>query len=202
MSPNTIVFDLGGVLIEWNPRYLYRKLFDDEAAMESFLAEVCSPAWNLRLDAGRPFAEAVAELVEHHPEQEPLIRAYHERWDEMVPHAIDGTVEILADLRAAGYRVAALSNWSTETFPSMRRRFDFLGWFETIVLSGEERCTKPDPQIYEILLRRLDQPAHECIFIDDMEKNIIAARQMGLHAVHFQSPAALRTQLSELGVPL
>ncbi|MBX3001017.1 MAG: HAD family phosphatase [Caldilineaceae bacterium] len=200
MSPSTIIFDLGGVLLEWNPRYLYRKLFEDEAAMESFLSIVCTPEWNVRQDAGRPFAEAVAELVERHPEQEALIRAYHERWEEMVPHAIEETVEILADVRAAGYRVAALSNWSAETYPLMRRRFDFLGWFETIVLSGEERCIKPDPQIYEILLRRLNQPAHECIFIDDSEKNIIVAQQMGIHAIHFHSSSALRQTLHEIGV--
>jgi 2-haloacid dehalogenase len=202
MSPNTIIFDLGGVLIEWNPRYLYRKLFDDEAAMEAFLSTVCTPEWNVRLDAGRPFGEAVTELVERHPEQEALIRAYHERWEEMVPHAIEGTVEILADVRAAGYRVAALSNWSAETYPLMRQRFDFLGWFDRIVLSGDERCIKPDPQIYHILLDRLAQPAHECLFIDDSEKNVVAAHQMGIHAIHFHSPEALRVQLQEMGVIL
>jgi 2-haloacid dehalogenase len=202
MSPNTIIFDLGGVLIEWNPRYLYRKLFTDEAAMEEFLSTVCTPEWNVRQDAGRPFAEAVAELLEQHPQHETLIRAYHERWEEMVPHAIEGTVEILADVRAAGYRVAALSNWSAETYPLMRQRFDFLGWFETIVLSGDERYIKPDPQIYRILLDRLAQPAHECLFIDDSEKNIIAARQMGIRAIHFHSPETLRAQLQEMGIIL
>jgi 2-haloacid dehalogenase len=201
-NTSTIIFDLGGVLLEWNPRYLYRKLFDDEAAMEAFLATVCTPDWNVRQDAGRPFGEAVAELLEQHPEQEAMIRAYHERWEEMVPHAIEGTVEILADVRAAGYRVAALSNWSAETYPLMRQRFDFLGWFDRIVLSGDERCIKPDPQIYRILLDRLAQPAHECLFIDDSEKNVVAARQMGIHAIHFHSPEALRVQLQEMGIML
>lgn len=198
----TVIFDLGGVLLEWNPRYLYRKLFDDEAAMEMFLTTVCTPDWNVRQDAGRPFAEAVAELVERYPEQEAMIRAYHERWEEMVPHAIEGTVEILADVHAAGYRVAALSNWSAETYPLMRQRFDFLGWFERIVLSGEEGCIKPDPQIYGILLDRLAQPAHDCIFIDDSEKNVVAARAMGIRAIHFHSPEALRVQLQEMGITL
>jgi 2-haloacid dehalogenase len=199
-NTSTIIFDLGGVLLEWNPRYLYRKLFDDEAAMEAFLATVCTPDWNVRQDAGRPFAEAVAELVERHPEQEAMIRAYHERWEEMVPHAIEGSVEILADVRAAGYRVAALSNWSAETYPLMRQRFDFLGWFDRIVLSGDERCIKPDPQIYQILLDRLAQPAHECLFIDDSEKNVVAAREMGIRAIHFRSPEVLRVQLQEMGI--
>jgi 2-haloacid dehalogenase len=198
----TIIFDLGGVLLEWNPRYLYRKLFDDEAAMETFLATVCTPDWNVRQDAGRPFAEAVAELVERHPEQEAMIRAYHERWEEMVPHAIEGTVEILAGVRAAGYRVAALSNWSAETYPLMRQRFDFLGWFDRIVLSGDERCIKPDPQIYRILLDRLAQPAQECVFIDDSEKNVVAAREMSIRAIHFHSPEMLRVQLQKMGVTL
>jgi 2-haloacid dehalogenase len=199
-NTSTIIFDLGGVLLEWNPRYLYRKLFGDEAAMEAFLATVCTPDWNVRQDAGRPFAEAVAELVERHPEQEAMIRAYHERWEEMVPHAIEGSVEILADVRAAGYRVAALSNWSAETYPLMRQRFDFLGWFDRIVLSGDERCIKPDPQIYQILLDRLAQPAHECLFIDDSEKNVVAAREMGIRAIHFRSPEVLRVQLQEMGI--
>jgi 2-haloacid dehalogenase len=201
-NTSTIIFDLGGVLLEWNPRYLYRKLFDDEAAMEAFLATVCTPDWNVRQDAGRPFAEAVAELVERHPEQETMIRAYHERWEEMVPYAIEGSVEILADVRAAGYRVAALSNWSAETYPLMRQRFDFLGWFDRIVLSGDERYIKPDPQIYQILLDRLAQPAHECLFIDDSEKNVVAAREMGIRAIHFHSPEVLRVQLQEMGITL
>ncbi len=197
-----IVFDLGGVLLEWNPRYLYRKIFQEEGVMERFLTEVCTQDWNVQQDAGRPFAEAVALLVAQHPHHAAEISAYYERWDEMVPWAIEGTVEILAAVRRAGYPLAALSNWSAETFPLMQDRFEFLGWFDTIVLSGEERCVKPDPQIYRILLQRLNRPADACIFIDDSEKNVVAARQLGIQAIHFQSPAHLRDSLLEMGIQL
>jgi 2-haloacid dehalogenase len=197
-----VVFDFGGVLLEWNPRHLYRKLFDDEVEMEHFLATVCTPDWNVRQDSGRPFGEAVAELVEKHPGYAPLIRAYHERWEEMIPHAIEGTVEILRDVYNADYPLAALSNWSAETFPLVKRRFEFFSWFDLIVLSGEELCIKPDRRIYEILLQRLDRPAGDCIFIDDSEKNVAAAREIGMQVIHFRSPEELRLQLRQSGLPL
>lgn len=197
-----IVFDLGGVLLDWNPRYLYRQIFADETAMEQFLAEVCTQEWNVQQDAGRPFAEAVALLVQAHPHHAAEIRAYYERWGEMVSGAIEGTVEILAAVRQAGYPLAALSNWSAETFPLMQARYDFLGWFDLVVLSGEERCVKPDPRIYQILLQRLKRPASACIFIDDSEKNVVAARHLGIEAIHFQTPARLRESLMERGIRL
>lgn len=196
-SPS-IVFDLGGVLLDWDPRYLYRKLFDDEAEMEYFLTQVCSPQWNAQQDAGRPFAEAVAELSERFPQYQAMIEAYHTRWDEMLRGAIDGTVEILAELRARGYFLCALSNWSAETFPFARRRFEFLDWFEVIVLSGEEETIKPDPAIYRILLERIGRPARECVFLDDAPRNVRAARDLGFTAVPFESPARLREQLKAL----
>src|SRR5262245_59163841 len=139
-SRQAIVFDLGGVLIDWNPRYLYRKLFEnDEPGMERFLSDVCTPEWNARQDEGRPLAEATSTLIASNPQHEPMIRAFYDRWSEMVPGAIEGTVEIFAELKRRGHSVYALSNWSAETFPLARRRFEFFEWFDHIVLSGEIR---------------------------------------------------------------
>jgi 2-haloacid dehalogenase len=148
-----VVFDLGGVLLQWNPRFLYRKLFDgDEAAMEHFLATVCTEEWNERQDAGRSFADAVAELVPRYAGQVELIEAFGKRFDEMVSGVIDGTVDIVADLKHRGVPLYALSNWSAETFPPLRARFAFLASFDGIVVSGEEGVIKPDPRIFRILL--------------------------------------------------
>jgi 2-haloacid dehalogenase len=188
-----LVFDLGGVLIDWNPRHLYRKLFDgDDDAMERFLTEVCSPDWNMRQDAGRPFADGVAELVLRYPAHEPLIRAFHERWPETMGGAIEGTVGLLADLKAHGYPLFALSNWSAETFHYARDRFAFLGWFDGIVISGEARVMKPDPKIFEVLLGRAGRRADQCLFIDDSEANVAAAQRLGFDGVLFTTPVALR----------
>jgi 2-haloacid dehalogenase len=195
-----VVFDLGGVLVDWNPRYLYRKLIEDEAAVERFLAEVCTPEWNLKQDAGRPFAEAVEELIVQYPDQHELIRAYHLRWEETVGGPIEGTVEILAELKRAGYMVAALSNWSAETFPVARRRFDFLNWFDVAVISGEVKMVKPDPRIFELLLERLGRRAEECVYIDDVEANVRAARELGFRAIHFTSPDRLREELKRMEI--
>lgn len=191
-----IVFDLGGVLIDWNPRYLYRQLFEDEAAMEFFLTEICSPAWNARQDAGRSFAEAVRELSERHPEQRALIEAYHHRWPEMIEGALDDTVAILAQLVHAGFEVHALTNWSAETFPIARDRFAFLDWFETILVSGEVGMMKPDRAIFDLLLERIDRPAAGTIFIDDSAANIEAAGALGFDAIRFTGADELRSELS------
>ncbi len=199
--PSTVVFDLGGVLIDWNPRYLYRKLFDgDEAAMEQFLAEICTPAWNERQDAGRPVAEAMAELARRHPERRELIEAYYGRWTEMVRGAIDGTVAILAELKLARLDLHALSNWSAETFPAMRERFEFLAWFESILLSGEVGLIKPDPRIYRLLLERIGRQPEECLFIDDHPGNVAVAEALGFDAIRFRGPAPLRAVLTEKGL--
>ena len=147
-----MVFDLGGVLIDWDPRHLYRQLFEDPDEMEAFLAEVTTAEWNAHQDAGRPWAEAVGILVAEHPERRELIEAFHRRWPEMLAGEIPGTVEVLADLRAAGIRLVALSNWSAEMFPVARERFDFLAWFEGIVISGEVGVNKPDRRIFEHLI--------------------------------------------------
>jgi 2-haloacid dehalogenase len=196
-----VVFDLGGVLIHWDPRNLYRKLFaGDDAAMEDFLANVCTVEWNERQDAGRTFADAVAELMPRHQDKAHLIEAFGRRFDEMIPGAIEGTVEILADLKRAGVPRYALSNWSAETFRPQRQRFPFLSWFDGIVVSGEEGVIKPDPQIFRILLDRYAIAADEAIFIDDNPGNAAAAATLGIHGIHFQSPGHLRGELVSLGL--
>ena len=191
-----VVFDLGGVLIDWNPRHLYRKLFDDEAAMEWFLAEVCHTAWNEEQDRGRAFAAAVEEATARHPDHRPQIAAYFERWDEMMAGPIEGAVAILEELKNAGYELHALTNWSAETFPFARDRFAFLDWFNSILVSAEVGLIKPDPAIFELLLERIGRRPHECVYIDDSARNVAAAAALGLDAIHFESSDRLREALS------
>ena len=193
-----VVFDLGGVLIDHNPRHLYRKLFDDDDAMERFLATVCTPAWNRRQDAGRPIAQAVAELQAEHPDKAGLIAAYYGRWPEMLDGPIDGTVAILAELSTRGTPLYALTNWSAETFPVARARFDFLDWFRGIVISGEVGLIKPDRRIFELLCATHGFPTKDAVFIDDSPKNVEAACRLGFHGVRFTDPHALRAELGAL----
>lgn len=200
MPLKAVVFDLGGVLIDWDPRYLYRKLLDDEAAVEEFLATVCTPAWNAEQDRGRPFAEGVAELVERHPVHAAAITAYHERWPEMLGGAVGGTVEVLAELRAVGVPVYALTNWSAETFGIARERFEFLEWFDGVLVSGEERMIKPDPAIFRLLLDRFGLDPGATFYIDDSPANVAAADRLGFDAVRFTSPAQLRRDLEARGL--
>ena len=195
------IFDLGGVLIEWNPRYLYRKLFaGDEAAMEDFLANVCTTAWNERQDAGRTFAEGTRELMPRHADKLKLIEAWGTRFGEMIPGAIDGTVEVLAALKENGTPVYGISNWSAETFPPQRKRFPFLSWFHDLVISGEVGVIKPDPRIFEILLERNDVAPESAVFIDDIARNAEAATRLGIHGIHFRSPDQLRRELAAVGL--
>lgn len=199
--PEAVVFDLGGVLIDWNPRHLYRQLFDgDEAAMEQFLAEIATQDWNAQQDAGRSWREAVDALVALHPDWRDLIVAYDERWPEMLAGPIDGTVEILADLRRAGVRLVALSNWSAEKFPIARQRYEFLGWFETIVVSGEVGMAKPDPRIFRHLLERTGLAAASTVFVDDSPANVEVATELGMTALLFRDPPRLRADLHALGL--
>jgi 2-haloacid dehalogenase len=198
---DAVVFDLGGVLIDWNPRYVFRSLFDgDEAGMERFLDEVCSPAWNLELDAGRPWREAVDALVRQHPERRDMIAAYDERWPEMLGGPIQGTVEVLAELRAAGIRLAALTNWSAEKFPIARARYDFLDWFEVIVVSGDVGLCKPDERIYRILLERTGLRPSSTAYVDDLPINVAAAARIGFVPLPYEDPTRLRRDLATLGV--
>jgi len=197
----TVVFDLGGVLIDWNPRHLYRKVFgDDVAAMESFLADVCNLEWNAGLDAGGSFAQAVAELAAAHPEQAELIALYHSRWPEMLGDAYADTVEILGEVRRAGYRTFALSNWSAETFPMTRPHFPFLEEMDGILISGEVGVSKPDPAIFREFITRFGIEPATTVYIDDWDRNIATASGLGLKAIQFIDAAQLRADLRRLGV--
>jgi 2-haloacid dehalogenase len=198
---SVVVFDLGGVLLQWDPRHLYRKLFDgDEQAMETFLADVCTVEWNERQDAGRTFADAVAELLPAHADKLPLIEAFGLRFGEMIPGPIHGSVDILRELKRRSVPLYALTNWSSETFPPQRARFDFLSAFDGIVVSGDEGVIKPDPRIFAILLERYRIRPEEAVFIDDNPANAAAASRLGLHGIHFQSPELLRRELGKLGL--
>ena len=196
MAVKAAVFDLGGVLIDWDPRYLYRKLLADEGEVEEFLATVCTPEWNAEQDRGRPFAEGVAELVERHPAHAAAIAAFHERWPEMLGGDIPGAVELLAELRATGLPLYALTNWSTETFVVARERFAFLDWFDGLLVSGEERIIKPDPAIFELLLDRFGLDPGSTFYVDDSPANVAAAAALGLDAVRFTGPERLRRDLA------
>jgi 2-haloacid dehalogenase len=199
----TVVFDLGGVLIDWDPRHLYRQLFGgDEAGMERFLAEVCTFDWNAQQDAGRPWRVGVEELASRHPEQRALIAAYDERWNEMLGEAFDDTVAIIAELRAGGIPVYALSNWSAEKFPYALQRFPFLAWFRGIVISGDVGVTKPDPRIFRYLFERHGIEPATAVCVDDAPWNVAAAAALGMIALRFESAAALRRELHRLGLPV
>jgi 2-haloacid dehalogenase len=195
-----VVWDLGGVLIDWDPRYLYRSLFDDDAAMEDFLATVCTPEWNRGQDAGRPWADAVDELATRHPEQRDLITAYWERWHETLGDAIAPTVAVLDALRSDDVRLIALTNWSGETFPVARPRYPFLDWFEGIVVSGDERLIKPDPRIFDVLIRRYGLDPATTLFIDDSQENVEAAAALGFIAIRYLDAEALRRDLRRFGL--
>ncbi len=200
-GPSAVVFDLGGVLIDWDPRHLYRTIFPgDEAAMETFLATVCTPEWNARQDAGRPWAEAVASLVREFPAERERIVAFHERWPETLGGAIDGTVAILGELRARGMPVYALSNWSAETFPVARARYPFLAWFDGIVVSGEERLAKPDPRLFRVLFDRHGLDPRATVFVDDTDRNLVVAAELGMVVLPFLGAARLRADLERLGL--
>lgn len=196
-----VVFDLGGVLIDWDPRHLYRKLFaGDEAAMEHFLATVCTHEWNRRQDAGRSFAEGARLLKAEHPDKGELIDAYGARFDEMLAGPIAGSIDILAELRDRGTPLYGLTNWSAETYAPARERFAFLSWFQGILVSGEVGVVKPDPRIFQLLIERFAVDPQRTIYIDDVEANVAAARPFGIHAVRFTTPVALRDELVELGL--
>ena len=198
--PNAVVFDLGGVLIDWDPRHVYRTLIPDEAEMERFLRDVANSEWNLEHDRGRPFDDGVALLTAAHPEHAELIAAYRDRWSEMIGGAIEPTVALLDELRATGIRLLALTNWSAETWPIGRARFAFLDWFEAIVVSGEERLVKPDPAVFRILVERHGLEPARTIFVDDQARNVEAAAELGFRAIRFTDATELRESLVTLGV--
>lgn len=198
----TVVFDIGNVLIRWDPKRLYSRLFPDPVKRDWFLETICTDAWNVEMDRGRPFAEGIAELVARHPEWETEIRAWDEHWHEMVPGEIAGSVEILERVRALGIPDYAITNFSREKFAEAVARFPFLTRFRDTVVSAHERLLKPDPAIYRVLIdrNRLDPAA--CLFIDDSPKNVAGARAVGMQAVVFTSPEELAADLAAHGVSL
>ena len=204
MDIKTIVFDFGGVLIDWNPRYFYKDIFNDDQRMEWFLREVCNDGWNAELDRGMTFAQGIEELKKRQPEElHPLIEVYHQGWEKMLGGPLDGTVSILERLKAGGrYKLYGLTNWSAETFPIAMERYPFLKLFDGIVVSGEERLIKPDPAIFRLLIERYGFDPGHSVYIDDNLKNVEAADRQGFNAVHFTSPQALEKELDGLGVGL
>ncbi|HEX4569832.1 MAG TPA: HAD family phosphatase [Dongiaceae bacterium] len=196
------VFDVGNVLIRWDPRNLYRKLIADEAEREDFLARICSPEWNLEMDRGRAFAEGVAERVALFPQHEALIRAFDERWLETLDGAVEEAVAILEELRAAGVKTYAITNFSREKFALTRTRYPFLDSFEGIIVSAHEHLLKPDPRIYALLCERHGLAPADCIFIDDNLANVEGARAFGMQGHHFKTAAGLRADLRQQGLPL
>ena len=196
--PGTVVFDLGNVLVHWNPRLLYEQLIPDPDKLEHFFAHVITHDWIRAQDAGRSFADGIAELTAVYPHFEPEIRAFWERWSEMVPGPIEGTVAILAELKQRGTPLYALTNWSAETFSLARPRFPFFDWFDGIVVSGEIGLVKPDARIYRHLLDQFGLRAEDCIFIDDSPANVAGADAVGITGLHFTSPEKLRQDLARL----
>lgn len=197
-----VIFDLGGVLIDWNPEYVYLDVFDgDREKMKWFFDEICTMDWNDNQDAGYPLEKATEERVKLFPEYEEWIRIYYGRWEEMLGKQIDGTVAILKQLiDNPNYKVVALTNWSAETFPIALERFDFLHWFEGIVVSGTEKMRKPFNEIYELTLNRFNIEAAQSLFIDDNAKNIEAAEKMGINTIRFNNPTQLKSDLKSLNI--
>jgi 2-haloacid dehalogenase len=195
-----IIFDFGGVLIDWNARHLYRKLFDNALEMERFLTEIDFHGWNLELDRGRRYAESVVELSRQFPQYANLIKAYDERWEESLNGTIQATVEILQALKEHGYALYGLTNFSAEKYEIIHRQFSFIDLFDEIVVSGIVKLVKPDPRIFALVLEKARRPAAECLFIDDSETNVTAARNLGFKVIHFKSAEQLGMELSRLGI--
>ena len=200
-SINTIIFDLGGVLIDWNPDYVYKTIFDKEEEMKWFYQNICTSDWNEEQDAGRPLHEGTELLVRKFPEHEAKIRAYYGRWEEMLGGPIHETVEILKHLKEnSNYKLYALTNWSAETFTVALQRYDFLHWFDGRIVSGEEKTRKPFIEIYQRLIDRFNIDPARAIYIDDNTRNLAPANQLGIHTIHFQTPQQFKKELQQLRV--
>jgi 2-haloacid dehalogenase len=197
---NTIIFDFGGVLLDWNPYNLYRQFFNNKAEIDKFLTEINFSDWNTEQDRGRAFAQGVAELSAKFPKYSHLISAYKENWEDSIVGPIEGSVAILQQLKEGGYSIYGLSNWSAETFPIAFNKYNFFKLFDDIIISGDVHILKPDPQIFELILARAGRSANECLLIDDSGPNITAAQRLGFLTIHFHSPEQLRIELKKLGV--
>ena len=194
-----LIFDIGGVLLDWNPRHLYTQLFSgDLNAMEHFLTEIDFYTWNQEQDKGRPFADGVAELSARFPEYADLIRAYDERWDESISGPIQSTVEILEPLKAKGYSLYGLTNWSDEKFQLVNHKYPFLNLFESVLVSGYVKMVKPDPAIFQMMLDWIGRPAEECIFIDDSSANVESAQKMGFQTIQYESTSQMLWALAQI----
>ena len=198
---HAIVFDFGGVLINWDPHRLFNKYFDnDKQAIDNFLEEINFSAWNLSQDNGYPFTQAVTDLSAQFPQYAHLIRAYDEEWVESITGLIPETIEILRRLKSTGYQLYGLTNWSKEKFPIVRQKYEFFNIFEDIVVSGEVKLVKPDPAIFQLLLRKIHRQPEECLLVDDSLNNIQAAQKMGFSTIHFTSPPQLESELRRLDI--
>src|SRR5215831_19076579 len=197
---DAVAFDLGGVLLDWDPRYVYRPLFDDPADLEEFLASVCTSDWHRAHDLGADITQSCEALAREHPEHRDMIMVWAERGEEMVAGQFDDTVQVLGEVKAAGVPCYALSNMEPDAYRVRRARFPFMGWFDAHVISGLEGVAKPDRRIFEILLYRHGLRPQACVFIDDQARNIAAARELGLVGLRFSSAAQLRQDLSGLGL--
>jgi 2-haloacid dehalogenase len=197
---SVVVFDLGGVIFDWNPRYLYRKILPTDDAVDEFLATVCTSDWNAKQDLGRSISEAVGELHQLHPDKIDLINAYYDRWDEAIGSTIEGTVRLLDRLSKRGVRLYALTNWPAETFAQARKRFDVLEIFSEIIVSGEVGLGKPDPRVFELMFARCAFNPQESVLVDDLIENIEVASGLGMYGIQFHSPEQTASELKKLGV--
>jgi len=195
-----IVFDFGGVLLNWDPRNLYRRHFSNSQEMENFLYEIDFYSWNAEQDKGRSFEEGVAQLSAQFPHYAKLISSYYEHWEESLDGPITDTIELLHLLKKNNYALYGLSNWSAETYPIVRKKFSFFDFFDDIIISGDVKMNKPDPSIFNLFLYRTGYNASECIFIDDSPPNIDTARDLGFTAIHFTTPQKLRDILEQIGI--
>lgn len=198
---NTIIFDLGNVLVDWNPMHVYRDYFDTPEKREHFFEFICTMDWNEKQDEGRSIVEATEELVAQHPEWEQAIRDYYGRWTEMLKGPITGSVEIFKQLKDSGrFRIYALTNWQAGLFDIALVRYNFMHWFDGRVVSGEEKTRKPFPEFYQRLLDRFSINPSEALFIDDSLRNVEAAEMLGIKSIHFKDPLQLRLELTALGL--
>ena len=198
---NTVIFDLGGVLIDWNPEYVYRTIFDKEEDMKWFFQNVTTSDWNEEQDAGRPLAEATEVLVKQFPDHEENIRAYYGRWEEMLGGPIQDTVDVMRFLKEkTDHKLYALTNWSHETFSIALQRYDFLHWFDGRIVSGEEKTRKPFLDIYQRLIDRYQIDPAKAVYTDDNVRNLAPAKELGMETIHFQNPAQFKEDLIKLGV--
>ena len=195
-----IIFDYGNVLLEWNPKLVYRRYFDTDEDIDQFLQEVDFMSWNLAQDKGRSFKDGIANHSQKFPQHAHLFQAYHDHWIDSIGGAFWETVEIIKQLKQAGYRLYGLSNWSAETFPYAREKYEFFDLLDDMVISGTVGHVKPEPEIYQLMLDKIGKPAHECLFIDDSLPNIQQANTMGFNTIHFVSPEQLKQKLTEMGL--